>query len=438
MARQNSQFSVAIVGGGVAGVTLTIALAKRGIDVQIFEQAPQFTEIGAGIAFSPNAKQAMKKCDPAVHEAYLHVATASGNPDKVNTWYDFVDGYTDKDSEHWLFDVTRDAPADGCHRAHFLEEMIKLVPEGTAHFNKHLDNLVENGDDKPITLKFSDGTTAEADVGKSLIATDGIKSSVRGMMFGKDSPVAKPTYTHRYAYRGLLKMENAVKALGKDLATNRTMHLGQDGHILTFPVAHGKILNVVAFKYDPGEWTDSRLVVPTTKEDAKRDYRGWGSKVQAIVDLLEDKLDKWAIFDLGDHPVSTYAKGRIAIVGDAAHATGPHHGAGAGICIEDSAILAELLAVAWTRLEEQSTRVSKTEVLENVLKVFDGERRERTQWLVQSSRASVELYEWRDRLCERDPAKIKEQILWRNHKIWRVDMDDMVAEANRKLEELIM
>lgn len=167
MAKQNSQFSVAIVGGGVAGVTLTIALAKRGIDVQIFEQAPQFTEIGAGIAFSPNAKQAMKKCDPAVHEAYLHVATASGNPDKVNTWYDFVDGYTDKDSEHWLFDVTRDAPADGCHRAHFLEEMIKLVPEGTAHFNKHLDDLVENGDNKPITLKFSDGSTAEADVGES-------------------------------------------------------------------------------------------------------------------------------------------------------------------------------------------------------------------------------------------------------------------------------
>ncbi|KAH0037081.1 FAD/NAD(P)-binding domain-containing protein, partial [Aureobasidium melanogenum] len=439
MAKENPPFSVAIVGGGVAGVTLTIALAKRGINVQIFEQAPQFTEIGAGIAFSPNAKQAMKKCDPAVLEAYTHVATASGSPEKVNTWYDFVDGYNDvRDSEHWLFDVTRDTSADGCHRAHFLDEMIKLVPEGNAHFNKHLDEIIDNGTSGPITLKFADGTTAEADIGKSLIGTDGIKSSIRGMLFGKDSPVAKPTYTHRYAYRGLLKMENAVKALGKDLATNRTMHLGQDGHILTFPVAHGKILNVVAFKYDPGEWTDSRLVVPTTKEDAKRDYKDWGNKVQAIVDLLEDKLDKWAIFDLGDHPVSTYAKGRVAIVGDAAHATGPHHGAGAGICIEDSAILAELLAVAWSRLEEQSTQVSKTKVLESVLKVFDEERRERTQWLVQSSRASVELYEWRDRLCKRDPAKIKEQILWRNHKIWRVDIDDMAAEANRKLEELIV
>lgn len=151
-------------------MTLTIALAKRGIDVKIYEQAPQFTEIGAGIAFSPNAKQAMKKCDPAVHEAYLRVATSSGSPDKVNTWYDFVDGYNDKEGDQWLFDVTRDAPADGCHRAHFLEEMIKLVPDGVAHFNKHLDKITDDGVSNPLTLNFSDGTKAEADIGKTILS----------------------------------------------------------------------------------------------------------------------------------------------------------------------------------------------------------------------------------------------------------------------------
>jgi len=166
MTQQQTPFSVAIVGGGVAGVTLTIALVKRGINVKIFEQAPQFTEIGAGIAFSPNAKQAMRKCDPTVFEAYLRVATASGSPDKANTWYDFVDGYTNDDSKHWLFDITRDTSADGCHRAHFLEQMIHLVPEGVAHFNKHLDTIVDNGDSSPLTMKFSDGMEAQADVGK--------------------------------------------------------------------------------------------------------------------------------------------------------------------------------------------------------------------------------------------------------------------------------
>lgn len=178
MATRKSQFSVAIVGGGVAGMTLTIALAQRGIDVRIYEQAPQFTEIGAGIAFSPNAKQAMRKCDPAVHEAYLRVATSSGSPEKINTWYDFVDGYSGKDTDQWLFDVTRDAPADGCHRAHFLEEMIKLVPDGIAHFNKHLDEITDYGRSSPLTLIFSDGTSAEADIGKTFYAK-GIKSATR-------------------------------------------------------------------------------------------------------------------------------------------------------------------------------------------------------------------------------------------------------------------
>jgi len=167
MSKNKPQFSVAIIGGGVAGMTLTIALAKRGIDVRIYEQAPQFTEIGAGVAFSPNAKQAMEQCDPSVHEAYLRVATSSGSPEKINTWYDFVDGYTGEDQ--WLFDVTRDAPADGCHRAHFLEEMIKLVPEGVAQFNKHLDEITDNGHSDPLTLEFSDGTTAKADLGENMV-----------------------------------------------------------------------------------------------------------------------------------------------------------------------------------------------------------------------------------------------------------------------------
>lgn len=258
------------------------------------------------------------------------------------------------------------------------------------------------------------------------------------MMFGKDSPESKPSYTHRYAFRGLLQMDKAIEALGKHIATNRTMHLGQDGHVLTFPIAHGKVLNVVAFKYDPSEWKDARLVVPTTREDAERDFKDWGKKVRSIMHLLEDNLDKWAIFDLGDHPVKTFAHGRLAIIGDASHATGPHHGAGAGICIEDSAILAELLSVAWTNLEDGVVKTSKNEALEHVLAVFDTARRERTQWMVQSSRTSVELYEWRDRLCGRDPAKIKSQLVWRNHKIWNVDIDDMVAESNRQLESLIL
>jgi salicylate hydroxylase len=169
--------SVALVGGGITGITLAVALLKRGIDVKIFEQAPRFTEIGAGIAFSPNAKQAMKLCDLQVYQAYLKVATRSASPEKANTWYDFYDGYnqeTDSSKsrpEKLCFSITRDS-ADGCHRAHFLEELLKLIPPGVAYFNKHLDSITSANEgfnnQGSLTLNFRDGTSSTADVGKQL------------------------------------------------------------------------------------------------------------------------------------------------------------------------------------------------------------------------------------------------------------------------------
>ncbi len=176
----STPMSVAIIGGGITGITLTVALLKRGIDVKIFEQAPQFTEIGAGIAFSPNAKQAMKLCDPQVYEAYLKVATRSASFEKANTWYDFYDGYneeagSDYDSQNLRFSITRDS-ADGCHRAHFLEELLKLIPPKLAHFNKHLDSITytneRSGSDMqgPLTLNFQDRTQSIADVGKQKLS----------------------------------------------------------------------------------------------------------------------------------------------------------------------------------------------------------------------------------------------------------------------------
>lgn len=270
-----------------------------------------------------------------------------------------------------------------------------------------------------------------------MIGCDGIKSSIRKWLVGSESPQARPSYTHKYAYRGLIQIEKAIEAIGEDMARSRIMYSGEGGHMLTFPVAHGKTMNVVAFHHDPQEWEGEQLVVPTTHAEARQDFVNWGHNVRAIIDLLQDDIDKWGIFDLGDNPLSNFSKGRVCVAGDAAHATGPHHGAGAGFCIEDSAVLAELLQVAWVNLQSGKARKSKAEVLESVLKVFDSSRRERTQWLVSSSRASADLYEWMDEACGKDPRKIKEELLWRNHKIWNVDIEDMTAASNRKLEGII-
>lgn len=133
---------------------------------------------------------------------------------------------------------------------------------------------------------------------------------------------------------------------------------------------------------------------------------------------------QWAIFDTGDHPVPTFYKGRVCISGDAAHATSPHHGAGAGFCIEDSAVLAELLA---------DDRVQTLRDIEAAFATFNDQRKERGQWLVQSSRWLGDCYEWRAPGIGRDFAKIEHEINTRNGIIANVNLAEMCDQAKQSL-----
>lgn len=116
-------------------------------------------------------------------------------------------------------------------------------------------------------------------------------------MMGADHPCTPPVYTHKYAYRGLIPMEKARKELGDDLAQNAKMHMGQDGHVLTFPVNKGATMNVVAFKVDPGQWpSDTKLTLPSEKSHVFKDFKDFGATVHKIINMLEPNLDCWAIY----------------------------------------------------------------------------------------------------------------------------------------------
>ena len=384
-------------------------------------------EIGAGVAFSPNAVRAMKACSPDIYDAFETVNTMNQSPEKRKVWFDFQDGY-DKDSpvgkEKVIFTLTNDYGANAVHRAHFLDEMVKLIPEGVTHFKKHLDTIEQPDGDGKVRLKFHDGTTAEAD---AVLGCDGIKSRTRAWMLGEGHPGAPPVYTYKYAYRGLIPMERAVDVLGDDNAGNGKMHMGQDGHVLTFPVNHGQTMNVVAFHTTDKPWpSETHLTLPSKKEHVYEDFKDFGPTVQKIIDMLEPNLDCWAIFDTSAHPMPAYNKGRVCVVGDAGHATSPHHGAGAGICIEDAAVMADLLAAP----EAQSHGAKG---FESAFQVFSDVRKERTQWLVESSRRSGDLYEWRAEGVGKDFAKIEHECRERDVKIWNGQIDDMIKEAMQKL-----
>lgn len=186
-------------------------------------------------------------------------------------------------------------------------------------------------------------------------------------------------------------------------------------------------MNVVAFKVDPGEWPSAtKLTLPAKKESVYKDFKDFGATVHKIIDMLEPNLDCWGIFDLGDNPMPYYNKGRVVVVGDAGHATSPHHGAGAGMCIEDTAIIAELLADP--RVAENGGKG-----LAAAFKAYSDQRLERTQWLVQSSRRSGDLYEWRAEGVGRDIKKIENECKERCEIIWNGQVSEYIKEAKELL-----
>lgn len=217
MAAKN--FEIAIIGGGIAGITLAIALHERNIPVKIYEGAHVFGEIGAGVSFSPNAVEAMKICHGGVYDAFNKVATRNVWPSKEKVWFDYLNGYDEGDT--YAFTISNSVGQNGVHRAHFLSEMIHLIPEGMAEFGKRLLTTTKQSNGKML-MKFADGTSAEAD---AVIGCDGIKSRVRASMFGENHPCAEPGYTHKYAYRGLVPMEDAIAVLGEERAQNSCMHV---------------------------------------------------------------------------------------------------------------------------------------------------------------------------------------------------------------------
>ena len=145
---------------------------------------------------------------------------------------------------------------------------------------------------------------------------------------------------------------------------------------------------------------------------------------------IHSHLAQWGLFDLAEHPLPTYHKGRICLVGDAAHASTPHHGAGAGMCVEDAAVLSTLLA---------DDLVRDAAGLEAAFAAFEANRRERTQWLARSSREAADIYEWRSAVVRtRWGEDAQAEIERRQEFIWNIDLDEAVREARADLARRLL
>lgn len=264
-----------------------------------------------------------------------------------------------------------------------------------------------------------------------MIATDGIKSTARRLLLGADNPASYPQYSHKVAYRALIPMEKVSAAIGEYKTHKQHMHVGPNAHLIHYPVNTNTIGATVVIS-DPNDWP---LDKPTTARASRKAVlealSGWSLPVRNLVALFPEELDQWALFDLADYPVPKYNKGRVCLVGDAAHASSPHHGAGASFGVEDVLCLCTLIPEQTGQLIRDQN-VSKGDALRAAFETYDNIRRTRTQWLANSSRRVCDLFQqpdWADPTKRVKAESCFEEVKDRSFKIWHFDSGKMQEDT---------
>lgn len=412
---------VGIIGGGISGVALALDLCRHShLDVQLFESAPAFGEVGAGVSFGANAVRAIAGLGLA--EPYGQVADRTPEPWQ-DVWFEWR---RSSDAGYIGASVAPGVGQSSVHRADFLDVLASRLPDGVARFNKRAVSVEQLGDETRVL--FTDGTDYRSDL---LIAADGIKSVIRShVLDGIGAAPAAPRFTGTCAYRGMidsLRLREAYRVAGVDehLVDVPQMYLGLDGHILTFPVKQGRIINVVAFvsdrsRPDPVWPKDAPWVREASQREMLEAFTGWGDAARILLECIPAPTH-WALHDLAELP--GYVHGRVALIGDAAHAMLPHQGAGAGQGLEDAYFLARLLG---------DPQVSQGNLGE-LLAAYDALRRPRACRVQRTSWEAGELYELRDPAVGDNEKALGATLASRFDWLWNHDLDADVAEARARL-----
>ncbi|RAK99952.1 putative salicylate hydroxylase [Aspergillus ibericus CBS 121593] len=423
--RPVKEFTVAIVGGGIGGLTLVAGLLRRGVPVRIYESAPAFKEIGLGVTIGPAAHRAMPLIDPQIRELYDSLITthadSPGYERFQQTWFEVIWATGDKAGEVLLDLKALPSGQTTVRRADFLDALVSLIPPEIANFGKRLVSLSETP--TGVDLLFEDGTSATADV---VVGCDGIRSTVKEFVVPEEYQHSLPRYSGMYGYRAVLDMETMVKAVGDHRARVSSMYLGQGAYGITYPIARAKKVNAAFYTFGD-KWDSETWIRPASKSDMIKDLRPvMGGSVDGLLQHMPD-TSQWAIFE--QTPISTFVRSRVAIMGDAAHSCTPHQGAGAGQAIEDSHVLAELLGDA---------RVVRVEDAIAAFQAYDAIRRPRSQKVVETSKQSAYLLS----LCldgvGADEMKFKLALQERLHWLWDIDVEEQVERARAYMLERMM
>ncbi|KAL2871750.1 uncharacterized protein BJX67DRAFT_377485 [Aspergillus lucknowensis] len=433
MASPSHPLNVAVIGGGFAGLSLLIGLQKYShINAHVYESGSKFSELGAGAVLGPNSQRAMKLIDPRIHEGFERRAAFDPEDADENGRYPWVTVSKGEEPDLGVrvVDYRHEIRGSTIHRAHFLEELVQLVEPHRAHFGQRLVKIQENGDDAPVTLYFRDGTTATADL---VVGADGIHSVTRKHLLG-EHPAASAFFTGAIIHRATVPLAAAEAKLG-DVRNNFGIQCGKDGLVFGFPMAERSLyyLGITTFNNDPVP--EDKWVLPVDVAKLRRTFANYGDYVRKQVALVPDDGSAmgWSIWEMP--PAPTYYRGRVVLMGDAAHASTPFQGAGAGQAIEDALVLERLLGKYLDTTQKTIYRFSPSETIQLVFQAYDTVRRFRTQKVVTTSAEAGRVLSGNEPGATMEAADIRERRKDRLNWIWNCDQRQQVKDAFQIFEE---
>ena len=349
---------VLIAGAGIGGLTAALAALRQGHEVEVYEQASELKEVGAGVQLSANGTRVLYAL--GVGEE-LKSLSCEATGKEIRLW---------NTGETWkLFDLGKVSierygfPYFTVYRPDLLDVLARAVRRLKAdaiHLGRKCVGFTQT--DGEVRLDLEDGTTATGD---ALIGADGVHSPIRQTLFGVD----KPQFSGIIAWRGIIPMERLPARMERSVGVN---WVGPGGHVVHYPLRGGAVLNFVG-ALERTDWQIESWSARGTTEELAADYRGWHEDIQTLIRNIPVP-HKWAL--MVRPPMPRWTVGRVTLLGDACHSMVPFLAQGAVMAMEDGLILARAL----TELDgDVASRLAR----------YEEARRERTRRAVEGSADNI-------------------------------------------------
>ena len=374
-----------IAGAGIGGLAAALAALRQGHEVEVYEQASELKEVGAGVQLSANGTRVLYAL--GVGEE-LKSLSCEATGKEIRLW---------NTGETWkLFDLGKASiarygfPYFTVYRPDLLDVLARAVRRLKAdaiHLGRKCLGFTQT--DGEVRLDLENGTTAAGDV---LVGADGVHSSIRQTLFGAD----KPQFSGIIAWRGMIPMERLPAHMARMVGVN---WVGPGGHVVHYPLRGGVLMNFVG-ALERSDWQIESWSARGTTEELAADYRGWHEDVQMLIRNISVP-HKWAL--MVRPPMPRWTVGRVTLIGDACHSMVPFLAQGAVMAIEDGLVLARAL----TELDgDVPSRLAR----------YEEARRDRTRRAVEGSADNIARFH---NAALADPTRAREYVEreWAGHNV---------------------